>query len=285
MRLSATPRLGQTARVKRCGSRVVAERLVEVIGCAGDAHEFAVVEPVEIAEVAGVEHHIAWACVEVGLHGAAAVRAGNVAAEIVWVGCSADGDAGVLLNAQILDELREKVHGDEPAAAFAAEEDGRFGDRTLGERDMAERALVSGAVAEKGNAFIVLFGHYDGAAVVALEGIAGDAHLSAEPKHKKSTPIPVKQNVGRQGVPCETTRATGGIIHCRGASPRCGKRAGNRRGKTGYEYRGFDVSRLAESPRQPRRSAVDFRLPDTGMWSPKGLAGSRSQRINSKRLR
>jgi hypothetical protein len=166
-------------RMLRARSRVVAERLIEVIGCAGDALELAVVEPVEIAEVAGVEHDVAWACVEVGLHGAAAVRAGNVAAEIVWVGCSADGDAGVLLSAQILDEVREEVHGDEQAAAFAAEEDGRFGDRALGERDMAEGALVSRAVAEKGNAFVVLFGHYDGAAVVALEDIAGDAHLSA----------------------------------------------------------------------------------------------------------
>ena len=74
-------------------SGFVGEGLVEEFGGAGDAEELAVVEPIEIAEIAGVEYHVARPCVEVGLHRAAAVRAGNVAAEIFRVGCSADGDA------------------------------------------------------------------------------------------------------------------------------------------------------------------------------------------------
>jgi hypothetical protein len=47
--LSIPPNLEFEAAARKCSVRLVA-----AIGCAGDAHRLAVVEPIEIAEVAGV---------------------------------------------------------------------------------------------------------------------------------------------------------------------------------------------------------------------------------------
>ena len=54
-----------------------------------------------------------------------------------------------------------------------------FGTFAVRQRAVAERALIARPIAEQGNVLVIFLGHHDSLAVLALEGVAGDAHLSA----------------------------------------------------------------------------------------------------------
>ena len=107
--------------------------VVRVIRRPYDPHQFAVIEPVQLARVAVVDDDIAGTVVEVRVHLVMAMGTVDPSLEIVPVGSGGDQGAGIA-SSQFFDERDEDAHWNEHATAPGAVSDADLGNGRMHER-------------------------------------------------------------------------------------------------------------------------------------------------------
>lgn len=94
-----------------------------------DAHELAVIEPIETARVAAIDNDAAATKIKMSIHRPMALRTIDLSPQFVRRGSLWSRDRIALLRSQLLDQVEERAHRDEHAAALPAglEPDAREG--------------------------------------------------------------------------------------------------------------------------------------------------------------
>src|ERR1700759_5308267 len=83
---------------------------VMMIGRHGDPTEFATVEPVDRAALAGIQHYVAWTGIKMGLHGRTTKRAEGDTLQVLKIGRMPRIGRCASAGAQIVGETHEVLH-------------------------------------------------------------------------------------------------------------------------------------------------------------------------------
>src|SRR3974390_1219 len=97
-----------------------------VVGSADNAHQFAVIKPVEKAVGTVVDDDVARTVVEMSIHAPVTVGAINVALQIMGIRSGSD-QSPLLVSAEFFNQRQEDGHGNEHAAAACAVADSDLG--------------------------------------------------------------------------------------------------------------------------------------------------------------